>query len=141
MKSIKVWLGRLGLFGVFYWCSAQFENWQATNRHQIMPNCMIWISALMVIHCLIYLTFAFMKEKQSFGWQFFALAALVFIRLWVVLGNITADAVPNEVLMIELNLLPGILVMHGVIQIGCNIVEYLWRNPRSVQKQSLSNAT
>lgn len=52
------------------------------------------------------------------------------MRIWALLGTIDASAVRNEVITIILGVLPGILIMHGLTQLGCNVAEHFWRKPR-----------
>lgn len=132
MKKTGIWAVRMGLLGIFFWCSSLFATWSC-YRHtsiEMQSGTMIWIAALIGIQILLYISFSCTAKKQRVGWQAALFLGLVLMRVWALLGTIDASAVTSEVVTIVLGVLPGILVMHGLTQLGCNAAEYTWRKPQ-----------
>lgn len=130
VKKIGVWAVRIGLLGVFFWCSNLFMIWSCYRRTLIetLLGTMIWVASLIGIQILLNVSFSCTAKKQHVGWQIGLFAGLVLMRLLPLLGTIDAGAAENEVITIILSLLPGILIIHGLTQLSCNAAEYFWKN-------------
>lgn len=138
MKKIGIWTARMGLLGVFFWCSSLFATWLC-YRHtpiEVQSGTMIWVAALIGLQILLYLSFSWTEKKQRMGWQAALFLGIVLMRVWALLGTIDASAVRNEVITIILGVLPGILIMHGLTQLGCNAVEYFGRKSKRIYVQN-----
>ena len=64
MKKIGIWTARVGLLGIFFWCSSLFATWLC-YRHtpiEVQSGTMIWVAALIGLQILLYLSFLDGKE-------------------------------------------------------------------------------
>ena len=71
MKKIGIWTARVGLLGIFFWCSSLFATWLC-YRHtpiEVQSGTMIWVAALIGLQILLYLSFSWTEKKQRTGWQ------------------------------------------------------------------------
>ncbi len=134
MKKTGIWAARVGLLGAFFWCSTLFAGWLCYSRTQTatQSGTMIWITALIAIQILLNISFSCTAKKQHAGAQVLLFLGLVLMRVWALLGTIDASAVRSEVITIVLGVLPGILLMHGLTQLGWNAAEYFWRKSKSI---------
>ena len=71
--------------------------------------------------------FSWTEKKQRTGWQVALFLGIVLMRILALLGTIDGSAVRNEVITMILGVLPAILLVHGLTQLGCNAAEYAWR--------------
>ncbi len=138
MKKTGIWAARIGLLGAFFWCSNLFAVWLCYSRTRIatQSGTMIWITALIAIQILLNISFACTAKKQHVGSQVVLFLGLVLMRVWALLGTIDASAVRSEVITMILGVLPGILIMHGLTQLGCNAAEYFWRKSKCICVQN-----
>ena len=129
MKKTGIWAARVGLLGIFFWCSSLFEAWLCHSHTPIemQSGTMIWISALIGLHILLYISFSYTEKRQRVGWQAALFLGIVLMRILALLGTLNGDTVRNEVITIVLGVLPAVLIMHGLTQFGCNAAEYVWR--------------